>query len=385
MTIVYYALPVIVFASLRLLFGNCWWLGVDVVLTAFEWLAMWLMKDDMKKDLTYGVQLVGGYMQSVRCNLPWTEIVRTTEYVTTRSGKRVARERVHHEYHDCSYTGQTSVGGSSRGIGEKHFNDIVKKWGVMRRYEVIHGDNIAGGSRESYWYDYRDIINTDKCSGYRRMEPIVEHRYYENKIKNSNSIFRFERIRKEKAKELGLYDFMSFSVDTVLAGEGEVPEDVQHAFNVFNSWYAPRVGMRLFVLIFDANVHKVDIADKQRAWWQGGNPNEFVVCLGVSGGEVKWCRPWSWSDEPTLEAEVETWFVKNPGYDLMAFLRWLKKNYTLWKPKDLSDFDYITVDLTPEQHLKLLLRAIAISLAYAVLYVWWLCSFNEWALRSAFL
>lgn len=105
--------------------------------------------------------------------------------------------------------------------------------------------------------------------------------------------------------------------------------------------------IHIFIILFEAS-EGVEVALKQRAYWHGGNKNEFTVCLGVENGtDVKWCKAFSWCDAPALESATESGFINNPTFNLAAYARWLRGNIHLWKRKEFKDFKYLGVNLSP--------------------------------------
>ena len=86
----------------------------------------------------------------------------------------------------------------------------------------------------------------------------------------------------------------------------------------------------------------------QRGYWEGGNKNEFVVCLGIGDSNiVEWCNAFSWSDAPWLDVETRQWFTEHDTLDLYAYGMWLEENVpSQWKRKNFSDYEYIHAELT---------------------------------------
>ena len=160
----------------------------------------------------------------------------------------------------------------------------------------------------------------------------------------------------------GYPEINNFDAPTVLSRHFNIAPNTERAFRVFNSIFAPKVEMHLFILLFDASTASVNIVDKQRSFWHGGNKNEFVVCIGLKGEEVEWVRAFSWADEPVWEVKTVDWFRRNPRKELIDFLSWLKENYTVWKRKEFSDFNYIRVSLAMWQVLIVMISAVAGSL-----------------------
>lgn len=293
------------------------------------------------------VEYLGGYIVSIYYEAPWTEIVIVTETYTDKKGNTHTRRRKTYVYHPEKYYFTTNLG-TDHSFNRSFFEDVRNLWEVVRHNDVWHGSEISGGARYGCHYDYFDVRGSDENRA-QRVWTITEPHKYTNKIRNSNSIFRFERIGKKEAFALDLIDYpriTNFDAPTILSDRYDVPEYVERQFRLFNSVSAPEAEMHLFVLLFDASKQGVNIVEKQRAYWHGGNKNEFVVCLGVEKGETKWAKTFSWADEPVLEVKTDDWFLHNPKADLADFLEWFYSNYSIWQRKHFSDFNYIRVSLT---------------------------------------
>lgn len=101
------------------------------------------------------------------------------------------------------------------------------------------------GVRFYQTYEYGDLLGElptdnpfENNTVYRTMIPVTEEHSYVNKIKNSNSIFRFENISRDRATELGLWDYpddygMDMSPILGLDVEGAINEQ----FRLFNAYY----------------------------------------------------------------------------------------------------------------------------------------------------
>ena len=181
---------------------------------------------------------------------------------------------------------------------------------------------------------------------------ITEKNRYINPIKNSNSIFGFQKINKEEANKIGLYEYPTitkYDAPCILYENFnffKVPEtEILKKFRRFNAGIAPKTQMRLYILIFDY-LKGINIAEQQKIYWKGGNKNEFVICLGLTSKlEVKWAYVFSWADEQNLETETTQWFLKNRRLDLDSFYNWFFNHHKKWKRKEFKDFDYISTPL----------------------------------------
>jgi spore maturation protein CgeB len=115
----------------------------------------------------------------------------------------------------------------------------------------------------------------------------------------------------------------------------------------------------------------IAISEEQRSYWQGGNKNEFVVCLGYDRAKdsVTWCNAFSWCDDPKLEVATKRYFLDNPRIDLYHYAIWLENNIDLWHRKEFKDFDYLSVPLTSGQQTALLIITLLFNVLVAVVLV----------------
>ena len=214
--------------------------------------------------------------------------------------------------------------------------------------------------------DYQSSANPLLDADFRsRFFPLTEEHAYENKVRNSHSIFKFEDISKKHAKELGLFDYppVKHNFQECILGR-QFSEDVHRQYEMFNAWFGFQHQMHVFILCFDA-AKGMGIAEKQRAYWEGGNRNEFVVCLGLDGDTVRWCHAFSWMDEPVLSVKAEAYFREHEQLDLSAFCTWLQENVNLWKRKDFRDFNYLSVSLSTTQNYLLLFLTLVVNVGIA--------------------
>lgn len=165
---------------------------------------------------------------------------------------------------------------------------------------------------------------------------------------SSNSIFKFEKIDAKQAEEIGLYDYPSirdFDAPCILSGSIPVSDSVRSLFRKFNAYHAPQWQMRLYILLFEAS-KGISVSEKQRAYWQGGNKNEFVLCIGMADeNTIEWARAFSWADEQEREVSVSQWLMDNPIIDWEKIYDYLTIALCSWKRKEFKDFDYININL----------------------------------------
>ena len=204
------------------------------------------------------------------------------------------------------------------------------------------------------------------------------HRY-RNYMRYSNSVMRFREVTPQDVKDKHLFDYPKppkYYDQKVVLEQPDVDlvtADAQEAFQRLNAFCGERHEIHVFVLLFDATKQGVEAAELQRAYWEGGNQNEFVVCIGVDkDGTVKWSDAFSWMDVPTLSVATRQYLTQNPKLDLVALAQWIRDNLDKWKRKNFEDFKYLGTNFSPAQEkwfvtISVLLCAVAVTLA--IMYV----------------
>lgn len=329
---------------------------------AFTGFIHWLMYRHRTRTKEY----LGSFIYSIRHDDAWVERQEYTERVSDGKGGYKEVRRVRYIPHPDEYSYETSIG-NSYDFSRSEYDEICRLWGTSCHHGQITGSHIKGGVRFYQTYEYNDLLcklpTSDPFENrtvHRTMIPITEEQSYVNKIKNSNSIFRFEDISRKSAAEMGLWDYpdnYGYDMSPILGLDVDGTTDEQ--FRLFNAYYGAKHEFRLFLIFFDSSQQGIEIAEKQRSYWKGGNKNEFVVCLGISNGIVDWCHAFSWMDEPVLSVKIEDYFRTNPTLDLMALHGWLREHLDEWKRKEFSDFKYIRVGLNTLQYWSLFVLTIA--------------------------
>lgn len=334
-----------------------WWIYLIALVVAE--LLIWLFRYIFNKHTD--TEFLSGYVTSVHHEFAWVERVerRTTEY----DSKGNAHTRVTYDYvtHPDTWYWKLNTG-RTNAIGRATFENMCQLFGTGLHFEsVYHPNCVSGGDGE------RCEWNGDEFD----TQTVTYKHPYINPVKNSHSIFRSEKITKERAKELGLYRYPKIEgreQEVVRAGAHfewkQNFESVLDAFQRLNAFCGLEHQIHVYVLLFDAKLHGLEIVEAQRAYWDGGNKNEFVVCLGIEGADkVAWCNTFSWMDydAPTLGVATRSYFNEHPDLDLLSFSTWLRNNLDKWKRKEVKDFKYLGVNLSPWQTFGLLLIAAALS------------------------
>jgi hypothetical protein len=108
----------------------------------------------------------------------------------------------------------------------------------------------------------------------------------------------------------------------------------------------------------------------QEAYWDGGNDNELVICIGLDNKtrKIQWTRPFTWSPErsiiPDVREDIMTYSRFNVDNIAKSVYINVKKEY---KRKDFKEFSYITVE--PPTWAKWV--TFIVTLIVTVVLCWW--------------
>lgn len=287
------------------------------------------------------IEFLSGYVVTVKHYRPWTE--RQVYYVTVSDGKGKSRQemRVRYINHPDQWEWVLN-NGHVTSISHSTYDELVARWGGDTTYfPTNHSNCVSGGGGElANWDEVIDHVETET----------YESRYT-NPLDHSNSIFRYTEISEQEAKERGLYDYpkVQNGKQYPIVGLGIATAGDQRAFQLLNAMHGNEHQVHFFVLLYDA-AKGLTIGEDQRAYWHGGNKNEFTICLGIEKKEdtgeniLKWCNAFSWMDEPVLELALEGWAreCQDKPLDLQSFCHWLEEHLGLWKRKEWKDFAYLS-------------------------------------------
>ena len=362
MEIVIYIIPFLTAMFLLLVFNKkmVWWEYMALIVPSllFIFITQLIMVSVNSSDTEY----LGGYINRITYYEPWDEMVRVRHTRTDKDGDTEVYYTWEREYHSERYTYVDNESSWEYHLSKKEYEVIKKRMGnnsvfrdMNRKYHRIDGD-----AYDIYW---------DKT---------IEHLYdittphsYTNKIKASQShtIFKYSNISEEDAKELGLYEYPDIKLmnQNPIIGRYASDKDKQR-IKYINATYGKTHQFRVYMLFYEGK--DIEISEQQKAYWQNGNKNEFVVCLGTQRDSVVWCNPFSWCDEPKLEVLTRDYFIQNPKVDIDAYGKWLQTQIpTKWKRKEFADFEYIRIGLSRGQYIALIIIMILLNIGISVFLV----------------
>lgn len=331
-----------------------WWeLAVLIVPST---IIILLMNTIMVAYRTGDTEYLGFYTKKVIYYEPWDEEVpcrhpiyctRTYSCGTSKSPRTCTDTyvcgHVHAydvDYHPAHWAKEDNAG-SEYDIYQSEYNDLKARFATKTYFVELNRDyhSIDGNAYHTNWGGESD-----------KSDVITKEHSYTNKIRASHSIFKFEDINEKTKKTWSLYDYPEVKgyCQPVVLGR-KIDAMTERKLQYLNGYYGATKQFKMFVLFFKNQ--SMEVAYKQRSLWEGGNKNEFVVCIGTDDlGKTEWVKCFSWMDKPELEVEVQDYFTDSKQIDLLKFADWMPKQIDdHWHRKNFADFNYLQVELTDVQ------------------------------------
>jgi len=180
---------------------------------------------------------------------------------------------------------------------------------------------------------------------------ITKEESYENKTQAFHQLFFIEDIDNAEKIKWKLYDYPEIDNYTqpVVLGK-KIDQYTNTKLQAINGNAGSKLNLKLFILFFYDQPQKV--AFKQRSYWEGGNKNELIICVGVDSltGKTNWVQSFSWCDKSDINEKCELLFKIGVVPDLKIIANDIEKNVLVyWRAKDFHDFDYLQVEVTSIQ------------------------------------
>lgn len=305
--------------------------------------------------ITSDTEYWGGYITKTTYYEPWNEEVEVTKTRTGSNGETETYTTTETEYHSEKYTYNTNLSDSEISCTRKEHEEIKHLFGTYPKFRDMHRDYYTeDGDAYDYYWGGSDLT----------MYTITEKHLYKNPMKGSKSIFRLQ------GDGSGLYNYPEIirKDQRVILGMKKTLSDQR--LRVLNSKLGKDYQIRIFLLLFPDSCG-IDKAIDQRNYWEGGNKNELVICLGIKNDSVTWCYPFSWCDSPEVETRIKNWYIENPKLSIQSlcdFLEPVIKKY--WVRKKFSEFEYISTELSGFHNSIIYI----IVLIWIVLVFYWICT-----------
>lgn len=332
----------------------------------------------MKSKALADVEYNGYVIVEARYYEYWSTYVEQTCSYTTCNGTDSKGNCTGYttHYYDCSYCDTNDAywvmidsGGHSIPITEEKYKALIKKWNATPEFNELNRDiNTHGGCGQDgnmYSIRWNNRIATSETSTYEKD--------FVNILKCNHSAFNFPVITESEAKKKGLYNYPKITPSckqrAVLGLDSiKIPKKnyTLTKLNYLNGKMGASSKVRVFTLFFVDK--EIDIAFLQEAYWDGGNQNELVVCIGTDKfGNIKWVKPFSWCDNKRIcvDTREDIMNIKKVNVDKMYEI--YKTNILkFWHYKSFKDFNYLSFEPTTGQLIFVYVLTTIISLLITI-------------------
>jgi len=253
--------------------------------------------------------------------------------------------------YDCSYVDYhseywiiTDSNGESIRITEKQYKELVNKF----KNEIFVNLN-----RHYYTNDGDRYVSTwDKTD--EKLEPVITVHNYENRVQVSNSVFNYPEVSKNDIKEYKLYEYPeiyeNYKQKCILGkSDDSIQNLAERKLQILNSKLSLKKQVKVFILLY--NNLPVISANLQESYWKGGNKNEFIITIGIDDKmNVKWCKPFSWTEVAEIKIRVRNFVEKQDKLNLNELSDFLYKEIDdKFIRKQFKEFSYLSVEPTDGQ------------------------------------
>lgn len=282
----------------------------------------------------------------------WETYVRRTCYRSVKVGKVTTSVP-----YDCSYcdhnparwTIVNSLGEEYR-ISQEYYNRLIDLWKATPQFVELNRDinYHFGCGKDGDMYRIR--WNKDPLTA----KSTTSSHSYENRVQAAHSAFDFLDVKEEDKKTYKLFDYPKVDgwyQETVL-GLDSIPSMSKNKIALFkqmssylNGELGPRKHARIYFLFF-TSPDQIS-ASMQEAYWDGGNDNELVICIGLDPKtqNIRWVKPFSWTPNRRVLPDIREEIMNIGTLDPMRICRAVEGVVVReYKRKDFKEFSYLTVE-----------------------------------------
>jgi len=338
-------------------------IGEVALPTILSFLGIWASAYTMEETSIQDVEYNGHIIVSARYYEYWETWVEKTCSYTTCNGRDKNGNCTGYttHYYDCSYCDENSAyweaytaDGLSFRIDQNYYNKLKQQWSAtpvfieLNRSINSHNGLFKGGcGQDGNAYEIRWDSKVETSEG-----AVTEHPFI-NMIKVNHSAFSFKSIDKEVADSLGLYSYpknYSFYKQRCLLSHNMLFTELEHRkLEYLNAVLGPKNKVKIFTLIFKNK--PIDVAFKQEQYWEGGNQNELVVCIGVDDAKnIQWVKPFSWCDNKRILVDTREDIAESKVLNVDTLFNIYNTNVPkFFHYKSFKDFNYLTFEPTNGQ------------------------------------
>jgi hypothetical protein len=259
-------------------------------------------------------------------------------------------------YYDCSYCDENGPEwavvndlGERFYVSQAFYENLRRRWKANPQFIELdrninyHGTCGVDGDRYDILWDKNPYT----------AEQTVTTRSYENRIQAAHSAFDFPDVTEDDIKSYKLFKYPEineFSQD-VLLGEDSIPwmnknerKWGERLMQYSSGHWGPKVHGKIWVLLYKDCPQTSALM--QEAYWDGGNDNDLVICIGLSSKtkELQWTKAFSWTPHRKILVDIREDIMNTKYLNFGKIQDILNKRMPDFKRKDFKEFNYITVE-----------------------------------------
>lgn len=292
----------------------------------------------------------------IRHEMKWTTDETHTHTSTDADGDTTTTTHHETDTHGPYWYAIDELGGE-RSITEDEYNQWVMAWGNEKQ------TGIHEGSSDSYSSSIDGpILEAQWVGTFATIYPCEEIRSYVNKVRVSNSIFKYgEATKAQKARFQRPADQGNGS--PVIQYGGTTPSEAEVLLlRRVNAYLGVKKRIHAMLVVFGKEPRSV-VTDALVAW-QGPNKNELCTFISLDGTNVNWVEVHSWMDNTTLHGLIRDGLMGQP-FSVKRYADLLMQNCPrYWEKKDFRDMnEYLRVSINPWWIIVGLLFAIVLGIS----------------------
>jgi hypothetical protein len=241
--------------------------------------------------------------------------------------------------------------GQEFSITKEHYNYLRRLWKATPKFLELNrtiNRSFFGCGEDGDAYVIKWDLNplTSKST--------TQANSYENRVQAAHSAFDFLDVTEKDVKEYKLFEYPEierYGQENVLGLDSipNIPRNKIDTFKILASYLNGKLGpekhARIYFLFFEA---KDQIsASMQEAYWDGGNDNELVICIGIDSKtqNLNWVKPFSWTPNRQVIPEIREEIMSIGKLDPVAICNRVEGVVRAkYKRKDFKEFSYLSVD-----------------------------------------
>lgn len=190
-------------------------------------------------------------------------------------------------------------------------------------------------------------ISWDKTPA--NLEVMTTPHLYENRIRHSHSVFRYEDVDAKEAVQWQLIQYPTLdqyrSNHILTTVRFENQSQAERELREWLGYNAGRLQLNVLVLLWRNKPYGTALW--QERYWQGGNKNELVICASIDDSDkVQWAHVFSWTKEERLKVDIRDYVRNQSKIDLLGLVHYLQKELPgRWVRREFAEFKYLAVEL----------------------------------------